>query len=567
MQINLGFNLNNIKNISKVSQPTSSSVAFKGVEDNFEIKDPDKKLLSMAKVLVNKQFSEGLSKQDFKQLKQFRKLDNNQKDLNQLCEKYEETLDRDDKIAILKQENKILMQEIEHPEIGLIRNYREIEDSFGPEGESFFDQYKNKKEALDVVKILAVNALLRQLDASMDLKADFMGLDKIDLIQDTLETTQNEVLRSVSENLVDGLLYLKDKDNDEVEEVDYSNDIRKLSNSKTKTDAKIEVLKELGEANVQEIKGFLPPILKAEKVDNDLKQAAIWAAGRCQSEENYSLVKGIAQDKDQDIQTRKLALHSLALYNKTNKSEIKEVLSKVKKEGDLLGELSNILLEKITQKYNTADWELDKLGLSDEKKKEYKKLKNSFIDSGRNFNVWQTNMIDRALAPFKKIVEKLQKDDVQVVFDDETYTKYKTDGLGVRTFYDELENNGDFADSLTGVASPYMSFIHFNVLKGRSKNNILAHEFNHLFYDNKMDEKDRKKLTCLYEKAVDKNRCMNDYAALNEAEYFAEALNAYSSPYVPQKYQLAEDKDKIDLSQKDPEMFKFIEYCIDKYSK
>lgn len=90
-----------------------------------------------------------------------------------------------------------------------------------------------------------------------------------------------------------------------------------------------------------------------------------------------------------------------------------------------------------------------------------------------------------------------------------------------------------------------------------------THEFAHLLHFNFMTLSEIKELERLYASAMKLNLPLDDYAASNESEYFAQGLEAYFA---------SDDKDKIDyiywdhtaseLRTKDPALYAFIERLI-----
>ena len=74
------------------------------------------------------------------------------------------------------------------------------------------------------------------------------------------------------------------------------------------------------------------------------------------------------------------------------------------------------------------------------------------------------------------------------------------------------------------------------------------------------------KITALYKKAIAENRILDYYAKFNVYEYFAQGFEAYVSTYKPHKYLMDEDalsNTMYKLIDKDPDLYKYIEYLIE----
>ena len=275
-------------------------------------------------------------------------------------------------------------------------------------------------------------------------------------------------------------------------------------------------------------------------------------------------------------------LHKLVMYVKQHKADVKQILHKIIAQKSDLSELAQILLEKTEGRYHSRDYELNRLGLSAQEKEQFITARNEYIQThGYNLlvNPQEANYLDRALAPFKKTIEVIVQKGSRAHIIEDTETLVFPEYAGKRSFVPNIECGGYFYDSLRGVnkfgpGMPSTVIMHKNELLDKDKSNTLAHEFNHNFLHEILDEEDSTTLSRLYKQAVKDKKCLDDYAALNVSEYFAQGYEAYCSIYKPH-ISMIDNSDYVyggschvrsTLKRKDPELYNFIEYCIKKYN-
>ena len=133
--------------------------------------------------------------------------------------------------------------------------------------------------------------------------------------------------------------------------------------------------------------------------------------------------------------------------------------------------------------------------------------------------------------------------------------------------------DGRFEDSCTALSGTDKKIIITNARLDEPYD-MVAHEFKHGIHDFIIDKTDYDHLEKLYKKAKKEDKCLDSYGAWNNHEYFAQGYEAYTSIYKPHINLM--DSDNFDscyfhtksvLKRKDPELFKFIEYCIKKYGE
>ncbi len=97
--------------------------------------------------------------------------------------------------------------------------------------------------------------------------------------------------------------------------------------------------------------------------------------------------------------------------------------------------------------------------------------------------------------------------------------------------------------------------------------NFFYHEFAHLLHLTSLREKEFLHIEKLYKAAGEENRYLDDYAAINSAEYFAQGFEAYFSVSKSTNETIEYYKHtRKDLKKKDPKLMAFIESLIDSKS-
>ncbi len=581
------YNTNQIFNINFKGNEKPARIPVKASLDSFKISDPatafELKAINIANLILspNAEITDEL----FEKINKVIQLDPYKQELDQLSEQYIKDKTIKNKIALLEQEEKMLWQELEKPEIGLVRNFLET-------GFVCFDPEQEKEKMLPAITSLALNGLAKIQDSLRTLEEDYKeNPNKLKILKKAHSRTNNDShYSSHIKNMIGRInrheLYRKEKINPQNPyTTDFSKqvseeDILKVRNKKEFPVSRNEALKFLALAKCEKIKDDIPEIILDNNAHKILRKTALWSAGRVQSDSSFMVLKMFAKNKEKDSELREMAIHSLALYNnKNNKPQIKEILNNIINENSELSELAQVLSDKLDRKFNKADHELNKLGLDENQKSEYKKTKKGYLTSQKDLNVQNKNLFDRALAPFSKALKKIVEKGSKAYILKDTATYIENAAVGKRHFMQDVTYSGAFLDSVTGV-NHYLSddksnlIIHKSKINDISKENVLAHEFNHNFLRNLLDKQDTMKVKELYENAKKKDLFMDNYAAVNFSEYFAQGYEAYSTVYKPHIFMIENDSIensrtnvKSTLKRKDPELFNFIEYCIKKYNK
>ncbi|EKE03783.1 MAG: hypothetical protein ACD_20C00151G0003 [uncultured bacterium] len=323
------------------------------------------------------------------------------------------------------------------------------------------------------------------------------------------------------------------------------------------------------------LKDIIPEVLKDKNTAHSLKVTAVWGAGRIHTEENFkSLIdiingepQGLNQeDLKKDLELKEVALSSLALYVKKHPKEVREIMKKISESDSPLKDSAVILYEKVQGKGYIRDNFITRAIPSPQEREEYKKDRGKYIQGVDNLNIKQKSKVDQALLPFISALKKLVNKGAKFkIIDNDTVTASDNRLAGVRT------PDGRFWDSVDGVSAGKSITLSKWVFD--EPVNGAAHEFNHAFLGNVMSAKDVSKLKDLYNNAKKENRLLDNYAAQNYAEYFAQGYQAYVTTYAPQSTMSINGdyyycfSTKANLKRKDPELHDFIEYCTKTYKQ
>lgn len=590
------FQSNTIYNSSNLEfkKEKNNSLNFCGV-DTFERKvlKLDKDLyIKTAKRILRCDLTKADSGRKFSEIREacgnLNDNDSNLKELEALSDDYRCEPSLKNKEKVLKCEEKILWQELENPEIGLVRNYISmhkagISDNLMPAVkvstinalQNTFSAYEmlgvKREENLNHIKLLenlvkntpddspySYNILRSALNIVDDITKDSSKIVKFS--EKLKAKTNNEKLKINAEKLIN--------EHCEYDETKFFNKFLSLDSSDYQ---KTGAIKRLAKEQSKKLTQYLPVIIKDKASPKEARRSAIWAAGKCKSDENFDLLLKIAKNKEQDLGEREMALHSLCQYLRTKKPQIQETLTDVIDEKSDFSELAQILLEKTEGKHYRKNREI--LELSESEKAEYKEGLNNFVVLDSPLNIQQKNYLDRGFKPFWRKLNDLGNKITNYIVND-TYTKIDKGSTGVRGFYENPEYGGEYDDSILGVTMGKGDIIFSKgLLKYETRKNTAGHELAHSIHFNCLSKEDVSTLKSLYENAKSKDKFMDFYAAMDDYEYFAQGCEAYCNIYKPHAF-LLQSYDyssmrahtRFTLMQKDPELYNFIKDCIKKYN-
>lgn len=504
-----------------------------------------------------------------------------------LSDKYLKTLSIEDKKLLLKQEEEIHWQELKNPEFGVVRNYFELINN------------DLENDTISAIQMGTMNGIGRLYQAYKALGLNpQMSTEHLNALESFIETFKKDTPWAediATKAFINIINYAEDKksvtkiakfivSNSKFEnlksmakniivenkEYDESSLFIKFIDKKSDNVEKISVITELAKNKSNRLKMEIHSTINDANISQSVKLSLIWAAGKCKMPQNFNIVKEIALNNASNPQEREIALHSMAQYLRSNENDVKNVLKTVIKEKSDLSELAQILLEKCEGRYYKKDKELSQLTKSEINK--YKKLRDKYVITDTKLNTQTQNIIDMALVPFAKTLSTLSKCAKLNILRD-TITKIFKENVGKRTFSEDLRYAGDFEDSIVGYSDHANAVIHKSEIVLPTKFNTTAHEFNHNFLQNILDDKDSKRLIELYKNALFQHKYIDSYAKLDESEYFAQGYEAYNSIYKPHDIIHIDNTQeqtmchvRSTLKRKDPELYKFIEYCIKKYN-
>ena len=589
MQINFSQNIKTVNNYPKIGEKRSYSTPVDFCGADVFVKPAVKFSKELCIDTVNK-LLKGENISEIKKTMSIIKMSDPELiELDRLATVYKNSSTLENKKILLKHEENMHWQELETPKIGLVRCFHDMTmagigkdfipamnistingigrtqqayDALGLKfepDEKHFNLLKNLIEKTPDDSPFAIIIKRSALTLAFYVKKDFADFAK--LAKYIKENTNNEGLKILANRAING--------SSKYNELEFLN---KLSGGELKDFEKTDVIKTLAKNKSKKLAELLPAMIKDKKASHEAKLTAVWAAGRCQSKENFDLLYKIVNNKaSKNLETREMAVNSLALYLRSNENKVKQTLNNVIKEKSDLSELATILLEKTEGIYYTKDKEL--ANLSEAEKALYKNIRNKYVETDFKVNVQKTNMLDRAFAPFKKVLANLADNDSKMHIMDDTYTKVSRDDIGIREFTDDPAYGGDFNDSTTMVSDFRDIFINKKMLNLESKHSFPAHEFNHAFVKKCISYEDKNKLKLLYQNAVNKDKCLDNYAKLTPLEYFAQGYEAYVSVYKPHSIIIENNNFysglanlRSTLKRKDPDLYNFIEECIKNYN-
>lgn len=473
-------------------------------------------------------------------------------ELNILAEKYKQSKTLNNKKLLIEKEREILYQELNHPELTLARNYKNISN--------LIPQNITKDATKNLINNFNLSALLRIESMSSPFQSKY-SKNKIQSLNKIYDSTNEKALYGMeNKTQIDNI----------IDWIEFYN--KKNENNITPEPIKsIKTLEEFEDALLYGTKSDSPiiynkinKILKNKKANPEYKHLAVWGSGKYRSDIFFNKLKEIALNKlEKDIKIRELAIHSTALYLKERPEEVKTIMSTIEKDKTIFSPLAKIINQKINGEYNKPEKELK--GFTQKERKQYLSLKQRYIKSDTNINIHSQNAIDKALLFYKKILGHFVNNGNKCIISNDTYTQINTNTIGKRCFTNGLYNSGDFYDSFTGINSIKHIFINHKKINSYTNTSVLGHECGHAL-NRLFTDKDWNKLKKLYLNALNKGNILDYYGKRNYLEYFAQGCEAYISEYKPHSVLLnTATNTRYDLLIKDPELFKFIKYCVKKY--
>lgn len=485
-------------------------------------------------------------------------------ELRLLANRYRQSLSIEDKAKLLNHERDILYEELEHPELTLARNYAKIKD-----------MGLTKEDKKDILAHLySFNAMaLGRIEALNEPFDTNINSEKIRVIEDVCKKIANDesVFDSTKEELAETCSLLKSYlaiKNEDASQEEVETEQIEIDLNTRKFDALREFLvdTELDSREVGFAKELISNILSDKNAEPEALNCVIWAGGKYKNDEIFEKLKQIASDKDEaDVRKKELAIHSVSMYAREKFKEVNAILVDIilNDESELVP-LAAIIYNKLQGKhYSKVDREI--CALSDEEQVEFKDLRDKFVLYDKDFSFRKINAIDRGLYPFRRALNYFVKDlgkNVHILGED-TYTSLKPSRAGVRSFNMGMGNNGSFYDSFLGINTNEHTVIPKEI-EDDTQYNAITHECAHLLHRS-LPKNIKEEIEYLYKKAIEENRTLDYYAALNSSEYFAQGFEAYASIYKPHKYLMdnnAFDNTLYKLINKDPELYELIEYIV-----
>ena len=475
--------------------------------------------------------------------------------LDFLAERYRKTPTIRNKRALLNHERKMLYEELSHPELTLARNYTAI---------SPIIPKNTKPEVVDnIITNFNLTGLARLERLSKPFETRYTGkkMKLLDKIYDRADESKpfGEDVRFNVLSAIEGVNYVN-KNRVSAEE-DFFGDLAELYKETKSADALKGIMIFGKKENKPQITGIIEDVLKSENAEPEAKLLALWGGGKFRNDKIFGALKNVALDKNAGIQEREFALHSVSLYIKEKPDEVVEVMDKISRDGTVFEPLGRVLKDKVTGNYhNQPNREYKYNNLTNDETKAFNEFKKKHLFYDSKLNRKKQNFIDGDLLMYKNLI----LDDYYGEFNPiavirDTYTRVFPKEAGDRHFNQGLKNSGCFADSVDGIHTPQAIILKKDLIADEGGLSSVGHEIGHEVGEY-LTEQEERELNELYQKAIQENRLLGDYAGRNVDEYFAVGCDSACSVYKPHSHLLSGDykNTRYTLMSKDPELYKFI---------
>jgi len=490
--------------------------------------------------------------------------DPNMQQLNTLAERYKQSLSIADKKNLIDHERNILYEELEHPELTLARNYNDIKP--------LIDKKTTKQDVNNIITNFNIAGLRRSELLPNPFKAPNDAL-KINILEDTSDKVDNNGMfgKTIKTKINDIITYFKNGTL-----LNFNNSIEShpelISDLKQNYNQKEELTTLLLKAKKEEYPEtteIVNEILLDEKATPEIKQLAVWGAGKFRSGEGFKAVKEIALNtKEKDVRLREFAIHSTALYLRQKPDEVRNIMSQIEKDGSIFAPLGRIISDKVNGKYHgQKDREFKYANLSEREIIYRKYLTDGVIQKDTPLNIHRQNQLDRDLLMYRGNA-LLEVSEPKLTITNDTVTKYAKEMVGKRNFisYGLSSNSGDFIDTLDGINAPGNSIVNVNRIGHKLEYGGVAHEIGH--YINKyFDEEEFAEQNKLYNTALKEGEILDSYAAVDMGENYAQGCEAMASVYKSHAMMInprlkGQSHTKYELMAEHPNLYNFVKETI-----
>lgn len=482
-------------------------------------------------------------------LKYFPNKDVLQKELKALANRYKKTLDINDKKALIEKEREIIFQELEDPNLTILRN-----DSIKPE---------DREEGLTPYEyILSLN--INSLRTTEFLKKTFAPNVTKDMISRLKKVYyklngNSETVTRTKAYIVDILtLYTSSLSNKK--DISKSFDIKPLVNRLVSSkNVDEELLRTVLNAHSTDMyvklamKNYIPNLLKNENLSKTAKELCVWGAGVYRSDEAFEHIKEISLKVcKENYHLKELALLSLAFYLKDRDNEVKNVLKTVIKTNNEFSPLAKILLAKCNGMYHGEENRAFK-NSPPNTKKALENITNGYLELNCGLNKQLRNNLDDVFLMLGPIIPILKKNKSKFYVDNDTMTKFIPKMSGKRY------PSGDFADAYQSVSFDKAILLAPSRLYGADGLFRAFHEIAHQI-DTRFDISCQ--LVDLFELYKEEGRFLDLYSAVNVEEFFAQGFAAFFTSYSEHAAQISNSGvghySVYRLMDRCPELFEFL---------
>lgn len=500
--------------------------------------------------------------------------------LYRMSESYRKKSSLENKEGIINFEREMIYEELDQPILTLTRNYKKLSKCF--------DEYTTPEEKNKWIMLWNTNAIAR-LESLHYIFPTKCTKNKINVLKKAYDSTDGETkMDKIIRGNIASTMYLlykiseDDEDKKSIEDffekrfnarynigegVDNTEGIKELEKNIEQPWLFDFILNTSSKENEGEITHLVQEILTNDDCSDEMRELAVWGAGKYRSDENFEIIKNIALNKDEEnIRLRHYAIQSSALYLRERPDEVVEIMDTISQDGTIFAPLGKLLKDKVQGKYHTNLYrEYDYQSFPEEEHdivSDY--INNGHMTTDSAVNIQKCCKIAGDLSYFRNVIknEKVGFPKAHILKD--TYTAIRPFLTGDRLFSTDDLNSGDFYDSTDGCYAN--SYIMMN--KGRFgtfENGNLAHEFAHSL-NGHFDREDLETQKKLFEQAERRRKHLCVYSSTNEQEYFAVGVQAYATTYLPHSTIIRGNSiTRYDLLEKDPDLYNFIEKVLNKY--
>jgi hypothetical protein len=278
------------------------------------------------------------------------------------------------------------------------------------------------------------------------------------------------------------------------------------------------------------------PILRPEGLDKDTQQSIVWGLGRVRSPKGLKLLTEVVENPKYDPVVQEMAMFSLAEYVKDYPQQVNQIIEDYapplkgakntpKKSNDTLQEAARAMREKLNDRSETEpDFYIKKLLKNEKDQKDYKRLRDQYVEGFDRLDVARKNMVDRSLLPYRQFLQDIinKGGKHKILLGDVTEASEYSKDYGTRI------SDGRLVENIHGMSSVNGAVTGKDQISPGGYNTF-CHEFTHHLHQMVLNNQPgtMDKIVNLFKA----RKALDYYAAGNEYEYLAQGGEALDTPY------------------------------------